>query len=67
MLTIGQNHLALLQVGILEKAVVLVGEAHFVRLVAALAAYFTYTGHWGKSFVASCVLSGYYLSIKKSG
>jgi hypothetical protein len=53
MLTVGQNHLALLQVGVLEKAVVFVGEANLVGFIAALVAHFTDTGHGGKSFVAS--------------
>jgi hypothetical protein len=47
MLTVGQNHLAFLQVGVLEKPVMLVGEANFVGFVAVLAADFTSTGHWG--------------------
>lgn len=50
-LTAGQNHFAFLQVGVLEEAVVLVGEANFVGFVATLGAYFTNAGHdEGKSF-----------------
>jgi hypothetical protein len=52
MLPARQNHFALLQVGILEKTVVLVREADLVGFVAALVAHFTDTGHGGKSFVA---------------
>jgi hypothetical protein len=49
-LTVGQNHLAFLQVGVLEKPVMLVGEANFVGFVAVLAADFASTGHWRDSF-----------------
>jgi hypothetical protein len=51
MLAAGQDDLALLQVGVLEKTVVLVGEANFVGFVATLGAHFTNAGHdEGKSF-----------------
>lgn len=46
-LAAGQNHFAFLQVGVLEEPVVLVGEAHFVRLVAAFIAHFADCCHWG--------------------
>jgi hypothetical protein len=47
MLTAGQYHFAFLQVGVLEKAVVLVGEANFIGFVATLIANFADAGHDG--------------------
>jgi hypothetical protein len=46
-LTVGQNHFAFLQVGVLEETVVLVGEANFVGFVATLIANFADAGHGG--------------------
>lgn len=46
-LTAGQYHFAFLQVGVLEEAVVLVGEANFVGFVATLVANFTNASHDG--------------------
>lgn len=49
-LTVGHNHFAFLQVRVLEKTVVLVGEANFVGFVATLVANFTDAGHGEGSF-----------------
>lgn len=49
-LTIGHHHFALLQVGVLEETVVLVGETNLVGLVTVLVANFADTGHGEKSF-----------------
>jgi hypothetical protein len=45
MLPARQNNFAFLQVGILEKTVVFVGETNLVGFIAALVAHFTDTGH----------------------
>lgn len=49
-LTVRHNHFAFLQVRVLEKTVVLVGEANFVGFVATLVANFTDAGHGERSF-----------------
>jgi hypothetical protein len=45
MLAIRQNNTAFLKVWVLEEAVMLIGEADFVRFVAAFIAQFTNASH----------------------